>query len=122
MVAGPIVERCLRVAGRLADHGLSVGVHALHCLKPLDTKGVLEAVNGVSAVFTVEQHCPHGGLGSLIAQTLARNGAMPQIFNDFSFSDKFMKRCGTMMELEEREGLDERQLATTIRQAMGEKL
>lgn len=42
----------------------------MYCVKPLDTETLLKAVEGVSAVITVEEHAPFGGLGSMVSQVV----------------------------------------------------
>ncbi len=62
--------RVLRAAGLLAAHGVEAGVLHLPALKPFAREALLEAA-GCGLVVTVEEHTVLGGLGSLVAETLA---------------------------------------------------
>jgi transketolase len=54
--------------------GISCGVISLHSLRPLDIPALTSAAKASSALLTVEEHAPHGGLGSLVATTLMQAG------------------------------------------------
>ena len=46
----------------------------MHTLKPLDVETILQITSTHEALFTLEEHNIHGGLGSAIAEVLAENG------------------------------------------------
>ncbi|MCK9544535.1 MAG: hypothetical protein M0R03_21150, partial [Novosphingobium sp.] len=43
-------------------------------LKPLDDDAVLAAARETGVILTVEEHNPHGGLGSAVADVIAASG------------------------------------------------
>ena len=51
-----------------------------HTVKPLDEKTIIEAAKKTGAVVSVEEHQINGGLGSAIAECLAKNYPVPQEF------------------------------------------
>lgn len=79
IACGPIVEQALKAAKELAD---KVGVIVVNCstVKPLDERLLLEIADKVKAVVTVEEHQIAGGLGSAMAELLAKNKPTPMSF------------------------------------------
>ncbi len=74
---GPMAAQGLEAAGILAGQGVQCGVINLHTLRPLDEEAVAEAARRTGAVVTAEEHLLHGGLGSVVAQVLARKAPTP---------------------------------------------
>jgi transketolase len=68
------VKAALDGADLLAQGGLSVRVLDAVYLKPLDEEAVIDAARNTGAILTVEEHNPHGGLGSAVADVLATSG------------------------------------------------
>jgi transketolase len=68
------VKAALDAALLLEGKGLSVAVLDAVYLKPLDEEAVLAAARETGAILTVEEHNPHGGLGSAVADVLATSG------------------------------------------------
>ena len=76
IACGIMVSASLRAATELANEGIQASVINMPTLQPLDEKAVLNAL-GTGAIVTAEEHYINGGLGSLIAQSAARQGAVP---------------------------------------------
>lgn len=72
IACGEMVKPAKDAAELLAAEGVSVIVIDMYCVKPLDTRAVLDAAERVKGIVTVEEHAPFGGLGSMISQTVAR--------------------------------------------------
>ncbi len=70
IACGEMVPRAVRAAALLRDMNISAGVTDMYCLKPLDERAVLAAARA-KLVVTVEEHCPFGGLSSLVSQVLS---------------------------------------------------
>lgn len=70
---GPQTGRTLESAEILASHGLDASVIHVPFIKPFDRDGLLSALDGHERVVTVEEHSIYGGLGSLVAETLAES-------------------------------------------------
>jgi transketolase len=69
------VRAALDAAALLADaDGIEARVEDAACLKPLDDDAVLAAAADTGAVVTVEEHNVVGGLGTAVAEVIARNG------------------------------------------------
>ncbi len=76
VTSGICTEEALRARAALAGAGLSVRHLHLHTIKPFDAAALLDHVQSVRhGVVTLENHVTEGGIGSLVAETLADAGA-----------------------------------------------
>jgi len=71
---GPILQRGLAVAERLAAEGWDVGVVDAVWAKPLDRDLIVEAVRGRRLVVTLEESALPGGFGSGVLELLESEG------------------------------------------------
>ena len=80
-VAAPeIVQMALQAAEQLAGEGISVRVIDLFTWKPLDEELVIKAARETGAIVTAENHNVTCGLGSVVANCLAKNAPTIQEF------------------------------------------
>ncbi|MDP3982034.1 MAG: transketolase C-terminal domain-containing protein [bacterium] len=77
IACGPLVHEALLAAHALSSQGISVEVLNCHTIKPLDKEGILASVKKTKAVVTVEEHQVVGGLGSAVAELLAKEFPAP---------------------------------------------
>lgn len=77
---GPLLHSALVAAEELSKEGTEAMVINSHTIKPLDEKTIIEAARKTGAVVSVEEHQVIGGLGSAIAECLAKNHPVPQEF------------------------------------------
>jgi len=77
---GPLLYNALVAAEELSKDGIEVMVVDSHTVKPLDEKTIIEAAQKTGAVVSVEEHQVAGGLGSAVAEVLAKNYPVPQEF------------------------------------------
>ena len=77
IACGEMVKPVLDAAHSLKEKGLSVGVLDMYCVKPIDREAVTEAASQVTAVVTVEEHSPIGGLGAMVSQIVASECPRP---------------------------------------------
>lgn len=75
---GVILSRVLRVADRLSEDGYSCAVVNLHTIKPVNLEFINNYIN-CKLIVTVEEHPKHGGIGSIVAQSLAERCFHPQL-------------------------------------------
>ena len=73
LATGVLVHRAIEAARQLADEGISVRVMDIFRLKPIDSNALYTAIEDASAVLTVEENSPMGGLCSIIAELIARH-------------------------------------------------
>jgi len=75
VTAGITTEEALRARGALEAAGVSVRHLHLHTIKPFDAKALLDHIASVRhGVVTLENHVTEGGIGSLVAETMADAG------------------------------------------------
>ncbi len=77
---GPLLYNALVAAEELSKEGIECMVINSHTIKPLDEKTIIEAAKKTGAVVSVEEHQIAGGLGSAVAECLAKNYPVPQEF------------------------------------------
>ncbi len=74
VASGDMVADALETADRLAARGVSAEVVDMFSLKPFDAQLLLECASGKRVAVTMENHSIYGGLGGIVAETLAENG------------------------------------------------
>ena len=77
MACGIMVAEALRAAEVLAGDGIRAAVLDLFTIKPLDEAAVVDWARRTGAIVTAENHNVIGGLGSAVADTLARTWPCP---------------------------------------------
>lgn len=77
---GMLLYNALIAAEELSKEGIECMVINSHTVKPLDETAIVAAAKKCGAVVSVEEHQIAGGLGSAIAECLARNYPVPQEF------------------------------------------
>lgn len=115
---GLMLSRALEAARLLATEGISTRVLDMHTVKPLDGQAVQEAAAETGAIVTAEEHLLHGGLGSVVAQTVVERRAVPMRF--VAVRDQYA-RSGKPEELLELYGLTSQAIADAVRQVVSEK-
>ncbi len=69
--AGMTLFEALKAHDLLKKEGIAVRVIDLYSIKPIDEDAIKEALGGVRAVVTVEDHHPEGGMGEAVRTALA---------------------------------------------------
>lgn len=77
---GIMVAAALEAAERLATQGAQVRVLDMHTVKPCDDAAVLAAARETGRIVVAEEHLLHGGLGSVVAMSAARQHPVPMRF------------------------------------------
>jgi transketolase len=80
IAVGVLVKAALDAAELLAQDGIDCRVLNAASLKPADDEAALDAAAETGAIVTAEDHQVHGGLGSLVAQLVARERPVPMAF------------------------------------------
>ncbi len=102
IACGPMVYNALMAAEELSKEGIEVSVLNNHTIKPMDENSVIEVAKKAGAVVTVEEHQVKGGMGSAVAEVLAKNN--PTLIEFVGVQDKF-GQSGTPEELIEHYGM-----------------
>jgi transketolase len=77
---GIMVAAALEAAEKLAGQGVQARVLDMHTVKPCDDAAVLAAARDTGRIVVAEEHLLHGGLGSVVAMSAARQHAVPMRF------------------------------------------
>ena len=77
---GIMTAKALDAADTLAKRGIQAEVINVHTIKPLDEETVIASAKKTGKVVTAEEHSIIGGLGSAVAEVLARQCPTKQAF------------------------------------------
>jgi len=115
---GLMVKAALEAARNLEREGIYCRVLNMSTLKPIDEAAIIQAAAETGAIVTAEEHLEHGGLGSLVAQVVAKNRPVPMEF--IAIKDTYAK-SGKPSELLERYGLTEKDIERGVKSALKRK-
>lgn len=71
---GDIMSVALAAAEALETIGISVRLLDMHTIKPIDKEAVLDTLNNIGKIITIEDHNIINGLGSAVCEITAENG------------------------------------------------
>lgn len=80
IATGTILHNALEAAELLKEEGIEATVINIHTIKPIDEEIIINAAKQTGAVITAEEHSIYGGLGSAVAEVLAKNCPTPMDF------------------------------------------
>lgn len=107
IATGHLLYKALLVAKKLEIEGVPAVVMNLATIKPLDEQAIIHLAHEAGALVTVEEHQVAGGMGSAVAECLAKNFPVPIEF--IGVHDKF-GQSGTPEELIELYGMGEKDI------------
>lgn len=103
---GPVTKMAFDVANRIEkEQGKSCALVSVHSLKPLDREGISEVLRQFPVVVVIEEHAPHGGLGSRVKEIAWDTGARCKL-KHYSLKDEFIHVYGSHAELLKAHGVD----------------
>ncbi|MBI2062634.1 MAG: transketolase family protein [Candidatus Yanofskybacteria bacterium] len=115
---GMLLYNALVAAEELSKDGIECTVINSHTIKPLDESTIITAAKKCGAVVSVEEHQITGGLGSAVAECLARNYPVPQEF--IGVHDRFGE-SGKPDELIEHFGMGIDSIKKAVKKAISRK-
>lgn len=119
LTAGICTEEAMRARAALARAGLSIRHLHLHTIKPFNHEALLDHINSVkSGVITLENHVTEGGIGSLVAETMADAGVGKRLIR-LGLKDTYA-HGGSRGYLMRHYGLDALALVRGIEDLVGE--
>ena len=118
IAVGIMVAKALEAADILARQGIDCRVINIHTLKPLDETAVVKAASETGAIVVAEEHLAQGGLGSRVAQTVAKEKPVPMEF--VNLGDRYAS-SGKAEELLQRYGLTTRDIEESVKLAVKRK-
>lgn len=118
VAAGPLVYEALRAAYMLEKEGISARVINNHTVKPIDEKTISVAAKECGAIVTAEEHQVMGGMGSAVAEVVARTYPVPMEF--VGVQDRFGE-SGPPDTLMDVFGLRDANIAEAAKKALARK-
>lgn len=116
--AGPQVYYALLAANELSKEGIECEVVNLVSVKPIDEQTLIASVKKTGCVVSAEEHQISGGVGSAIAEVLARNFPVPQEF--VGMPDHFGE-SGEPSELIAKWGMDSKAILNAVKKVLKRK-
>ncbi|MFM2357862.1 MAG: hypothetical protein RJA61_599 [Candidatus Parcubacteria bacterium] len=118
IATGALVYKALIVAKEFERKGKKVKVMNLATIKPLDEEAVIKLAKETGAIVTVEEHQIRGGMGSAVAECLAKHHPVPMEF--IGVDDKF-GQSGKPDELLEHYGMGVSHITDAVEKALSRK-
>ena len=94
------------VIEKLKQDGIKTTLINMHTIKPLDKDIIQQVASTHNAIFTVEEHYVHGGLGSAVGEVLIESGYKGR-FERMGIPEKLEKYIGKADFLRSKYGLSE---------------
>ena len=118
ITSGIMVDEALKAYEALKEEGITVRVIDMFTWKPLDEELVLKAAKETGAIVTAENHNVTCGLGSVVANCLAKNRPTVQEF--VGVQDEFGE-VGPQSYLMDRFGLRAANIVEAVKKAIARK-
>lgn len=115
---GAILYNALLAAKELKEEGIETIVVNNHTVKPMDEKKIIEVAKKCGAVVTVEEHQVMGGMGSAVAEVLAKNLPTPQ---EFLGMQNVFGESGEPKELIEKYGMGVKSIKDAVKRVIKRK-
>jgi transketolase len=114
---GSIAREAQQAAELLAEEGIAATVAVVSTFNPSPVEDLVELLGSVSLAISVETHYLNGGLGSLVAETIAEHGLSCRLIRA-GVGDTPRGLAGSQRFLEDRFGLSAGRLAATVQAAL----
>jgi transketolase len=119
IACGPLVHNAILAAAELEKKDkIKVEVVNNATIKPMDEETVIKSAKRAGAVVTVEEHQISGGMGSAVAEVLAKNHPVPIEF--VGVQNRFGE-SGEPEELIEKFGMGVSDIKKAIKKVLGRK-
>jgi len=115
---GIMVAKALEASDILARQEIDCRVINMPTLKPLDEQAIVKAASETHAIVVAEEHLAHGGLGSRVAQVVAREKPVPMGF--INLGDSYAM-SGKAKELLQRYGLTAKNIEDVVKSVVKRK-
>ncbi len=113
LTTGALLHECLKAVGPSERFGSAVTLIHFPFVAPLDVDAVRSLATSHRDLFVVEEHLPHGGLASAVADVLAQDGSSTRLHRA-TLPDRYADRYGSQQEHWELHGLDTDGIAARI--------
>ena len=115
IATGALLHKALKVAKDFTEEGRSVKVMNLATIKPLDEDAIIKLAHEAKAIVTIEEHQIAGGMGSAVAECLAKH--YPVHIEFIGVKDRY-GQSGAPDELIELYGMGEDDIHEAVHRAI----
>ena len=118
IATGSLMHKALLAAKELEGEGIKTKVLNLASIKPMDEEAVVALAKETKCIVTVEEHQVSGGMGSAVAEVLAKNYPAPMEF--VGVQNKF-GQSGKPEELIEHYGMGKDSIKEAVQKVLKRK-
>jgi len=118
IACGSLVHNALLAAQQLEPEGINVRLINNVSVKPMDEEKIIQAAKDAGAIVTIEEHQVNGGMGSAVAEVIAKNFPVPI---EFIGVQNHFGQSGEPSELIEHFGMGVSHIVEAAKKAMGRK-
>lgn len=119
IACGLMVQEALKAQKLLQKEGIQACVIDMHTIKPIDQELILRAAKNTGAIVTCEEHNVIGGLGSAVAEVMARADIYAS--QEFVGVEDVFGHSGHAFDLLEKYGLSPKAIVEKARKAIERK-
>jgi transketolase len=117
LAIGTIAHEAVAAAELLAERGIDTAVALVSSFNPSPSEEIAEMLSGMPVALAVEAHYRDGGLGSLVAETIAEHGLGCRLLRA-GVARMPAGETGSQAYLEDRHGLSAPHLAEELERAL----
>lgn len=118
IATGSLMHKAMFAAKELESEGVKTKVMNLSSIKPIDVEAIVALAKECKAIVTVEEHQVAGGMGSAVAEVLAKN--YPVLIEFIGVQNKF-GQSGTPAELVEHYGMGKDSIKEAVKKVLKRK-
>ncbi|MDP3769652.1 MAG: transketolase C-terminal domain-containing protein [bacterium] len=118
IACGSLVHNALLAAKLLESEGINVRLINNVSVKPMDEEKIIAAAKDAGAIVTIEEHQVNGGMGSAVAEVVAKNMPVPI---EFIGVQNHFGQSGEPSELIEHFGMGVSHIVEAAKKVMGRK-
>ena len=118
IACGSLMHNAILAAQQLESEGMKIRVINNASVKPMDEQMIIAAAKDAGAVVTIEEHQVAGGMGSAVAEALAKNYPVPIEF--IGVQNRFGE-SGEPNELVEHFGMGVSHIVEAAKKVVGRK-
>lgn len=111
--SGPMVHNCNEAIKILANKNIKVGLININSYKPFNYSELFTLLKTKKNILIVEDHVSHGGLTSLVHETIIKYCKKKYNLLSLNLDEKFSE-SGSPIDLEKTNGFDPRNIAKTF--------
>jgi len=118
IACGSLVHNALLAAKQLEAEGINVRLINNVSVKPMDEEKIIAAAKDAGAIVTIEEHQVNGGMGSAVAEVVAKNWPVPM---EFIGVQNHFGESGEPSELIEHFGMGVSHIVEAAKKVIGRK-